>query len=200
MQRARAIFLDRDGVINKMYYHLDVGAIDTPLTTRQVEFVPHIFDFLRNVKKLGYLLILVSNQPGFGLKKLSWKNFSAIKRKIAKTLNRYGISLDGEYYCFHHPYAKLKLYRKHCTCRKPRAGLFKRAIKDFNIDIKKSWLIGDGVFDIVVGKGLGVRTILLANINEGEYLRILEGRLESATPDFLVKSLKEAWKIIKKHS
>lgn len=192
----KAVFLDRDGVINKMFYDLRLGIIDTPITSSQVEFIPGIFAFLHAVKKLGYLLILISSQPGIGIKKLSKKNFLAIKKKISETLERKGVKLDSEYYCLHHPFATIKKYRVNCDCRKPGTALIDKAIKDLDIDVKKSWLVGDGVFDIMAGAKVGVRTILLANVNEAEYLHLLEERLRGIKPNYLVKNLKEAEKIL----
>lgn len=196
VKKNKALFLDRDGVINKMFYNTKLGIVDTPLTPSQVEFLPGIFEFLQTAKKLGYLLILISSQPGIGIKKLSEKNFDAIHKKINKTLQRNNVKLDGEYYCLHHPFAVLKKYRINCRCRKPGTALLEKAIHDFNIDIKKSWLVGDGVFDIMAGAKVGLRTILLANVNEAEYLHLLEERLRGIKPDYLVKNLKEAGKIL----
>lgn len=188
--------MDRDGVVNKMFYDVRLGIIDTPLTLSQVEFVPGIFEFLKSAKKLGYLLVLISSQPGIGIKKLSKKNFEVIKQRINNTLKQHGVKLDGEYYCLHHPFAVLKKYHRNCKCRKPGTLLLEKAVKDFNIDVKKSWLVGDGVFDIMAGDKVGVKTILLANVNEIEYLRVLEERLQGIKPNYLVKNLKEALAVI----
>lgn len=189
--KKKAVFLDRDGVIIKMYYDRNFGTIDTPLSIKQITFVPGIFELLHLAKKLGYLLILISNQPGVGIKKISLKAHNEMKDYITKSLRREGITLDGQYYCMHHPYASISKYRKECTCRKPKIGLLIQASKDFNIDLKKSWVIGDGVYDIIAGCRVGCKTILVGNLIEAEYLRILEEKLGNIKPTSLVKNIKE---------
>ncbi|MCL5675820.1 MAG: HAD-IIIA family hydrolase [Patescibacteria group bacterium] len=196
VKKNKALFLDRDGVINKMFYNTKLGTVDTPLSSSQVEFIPGIFEFLKTAKKRGYLLILISSQPGIGIKKLSKKNFLKIKKKISETLKRKSVQFDREYYCLHHPFATIKKYRTNCNCRKPGTALIDKAIKDLDIEVKKSWLVGDGIFDIMAGAKVGIKTILLANVNEAEYLRVLEERLRGIKPDHLVKNLKEAEKIL----
>ena len=187
----KALFLDRDGIIIKMYYDRNFGIIDTPLSVSQIEFVPGIFELLRYAKQLGYLLILISNQPGVGIKKISLKRYNEIKAYISKVLQKHGITLNGQYYCMHHPYASILKYRKECPDRKPSTDLLIKASKDFNIDLKKSWMIGDGIYDIIAGYEAGCKTVLVGNIIEAEYLRILEEKLGNIRPTFLVKNIKE---------
>jgi len=187
----KALFLDRDGVIIKMYYHKDLGIIDTPLTVGQVEFVPGIFEFLHLAKQSGYLLVLISNQPGVGIKKTGFKNQSKITNYITQAFKDQGIEFEGQYYCIHHPYASILKYRKECACRKPKTGLLLQASKELNIDLKKSVMIGDGVHDIIAGNKAGCKTILVGNLFEAEYLRILEKNLGSTKPTFIVKKIKE---------
>ena len=189
-QENKAIFLDRDGIFIKMHYDRNFGTIDTPLSVKQIEFVPGIFEFLHLAKKLGYLVILISNQPGVGIKKISLKRHDEIKDYITQKLQKQGIKLDGEYYCMHHPYASILKYRKECICRKPKAGLLIQASRDFNIDLNKSWMIGDGVYDIIAGHNAGCKTILIANLLEGEFLSILEKHLKNIKPTFLAKNIK----------
>lgn len=194
--RQKALFLDRDGVVIKMYYHRNNGLIDTPLVPSQVAFVPGIFEFLKYAKEKGYLLILVSNQPGIGIRKISKNNFLAVKDKISQELNANNITLDGEYYCFHHPFASIKKYAVDCSCRKPKTGLINQAIIDLNVDISKSWMIGDGIHDIIAGHITGLKTILIANIMETEYLRIVESQLKNTKPTHVVKNIKQLETVI----
>jgi len=194
--RNKAIFLDRDGVIIKLVYNIEFGLIHTPLTPQQVELNFGIVDFLKSAKKAGFLLIVISNQPNIGIKKMSEKQFQAVIDSMNSKLKKNGVVLDAEYYCLHHPFAEIKKYRKKCTCRKPKILLYKKALKKFAIDIKRSWAIGDGVFDIVAGKTFGVKTILLANINEAAYFETLEKQLNGTSPDYIIKNIKDAKKII----
>ena len=121
-----------------------------------------------------------------------------MKAYIAKTLQNHGVTLDEEYYCLHHPYASISKYKKDCVCRKPKTDFFKQAVKDHDIDLKQSWMIGDGVYDIIAGHNVGCKTILVGNIIEGEYLDILEKKLEGIKPDYLVKYISEAKNLLEK--
>lgn len=197
-KKNKAIFLDRDGIVIKMHYDRNFGTIDTPLSVKQIVFAPGIFDFLQVAKRLGFLLILLSNQPAVGIKKIKLQTHKKIKAYIAKTLQNHGIALDGEYYCLHHPYASISKYKKDCVCRKPKTDFFTQAVKDYNIDLKHSWMIGDGVYDIIAGHNAGCKTILVGNIIEAEYLSIIEKKLEGIKPDYLVKYISEAKNLIKK--
>jgi len=189
--KKKAIFLDRDGVIIRMQYNRDFGTVDTVLSERNIKFVSGIFSFLKKTKQLGYYLILVSNQPGVGVKKISLKQFIKIRESITQKLKSENITLDGEYYCMHHPYAELKKYKKVCMCRKPGTGLLLQAAKDFDIDLASSWMIGDGVGDIIAGNKAGCKTILIGNMLETGYLRIIQEKLQGIKPTFIVKSISE---------
>lgn len=192
----KAIFLDRDGVISELVYYPQQGIVDTPINISDVRLVFGVDKLIKDAKKIGYLVIAVSNQPSIGLKKIEEKDFKSIEKKIAKLLLEKGVNLTASYYCFHHPFAKIPKYKKNCICRKPKIGLFKKASKEFNIDLSKSWMIGDGVDDIKAGNKTGCKTILLANINSSENFRILEKQLGKTKPDFIVKNLIEAANIL----
>ena len=194
----KAIFLDRDGVINQMVYNTEFGIIHSPILAKHVELVHGIENFLTITKKLGYLLIVISNQPNIGIKKMSEQQFKNINEKIKSELKKYDIVIDEEYYCLHHPFAQIKKYKKNCLCRKPNTLLFKKAIKKFNIDVKKSWVIGDGVFDIMAGNKIGAKTILLTNLKESAYLELLTKQLKYDQPKIIVKNLNEAAIIVSK--
>lgn len=194
----KALFLDRDGIINELVYYPEAGIADTPVNASQLRLILGIDKLINDAKRLGFLIIAISNQPSIGFKKIKEKDFKSIEKKITELLLTKGVSLTTSYYCFHHPFAKLSKYKKNCTCRKPKTGLFKKAAKDFNIDLSKSWMIGDGVNDIKAGKKAGCKTILLANINSTENLRIIEKQLDKTKPDFIVKNLLEASDILKK--
>lgn len=192
----KAFFIDRDGIIVEMVYHL--GAITTPLKAEDVSLVYGIGELLRFTKKMGFLNILVSNQPNIGLERISEQKFWQVQKKIAQELKKEGVALDGEYYCFHHPHAKIKKYAVICNCRKPKPGMLLQAAREHSIDLKSSWMIGDGANDMIAGKKAGCKTILVANVLEAEYLRVLESNLQGAKPDYLIKKTPEAIKILKK--
>lgn len=193
----KALFLDRDGIINELVFYNGQGIIDSPILPSQVKLVYGIDQLIKDAKELGFAIIVCSNQPGIGLKKNTLKNLEDVTEEINSQLQSKGASIDKFYYCMHHPYAKLERFKKKCNCRKPEIGLFLRAARDFNIDLSKSWMIGDGIDDIKAGKTAGCKTILLANISATENLRIIEEQLESIRPDFIVKNLHRASELIR---
>lgn len=193
----RAIFFDRDGVINELVFEKVHGTVDSPLVSSQVNLVYGIAELIKGAKDLGFIIVICSNQPSIGLGKTTLKNFNAINSRIRFLLKKGGAKIDCEYYCMHHPFAKIKKYKLDCKCRKPKIGLLLEAAKDYEIDLNSSWMVGDGVDDIKSGKNAGCKTILLANINSAENLRIIEKQLGSIEPDFIIKKLPDAINIIK---
>lgn len=175
-----------------MVFDIENGSVYTALHSNQVELVHGIIPLIKTAKKLGYKIIVISNQPNIGLKRISQENFEKVHQKMEQVLKKNGVSFDAYYYCFHHPFAKIKSFRKKCDCRKPKPGLFYKAAKEHSIDLTKSWMIGDGVADIIAGYSAGVKTILLANIAESEYLRILSAQLKNIQPTHVVKNLTQA--------
>ncbi len=193
----KAVFYDRDGIIMKMVYDLEHGLIETAKKPSQIAFVPGIVELLKHTASLGYKNIIISNQAGIGIKKISQKNFDAVRETMTERLKKQGAVIDAQYYCFHHPFASIAKYKKKCDCRKPEPGLLLQAAEEHNIDLSKSWMIGDSVYDVLAGNAAGCGTILLAFLYESEYLRILEEKLKGTKPDYLIRELKEAINIIK---
>lgn len=196
----KAVFLDRDGVVNELVFHPEQGVIDSPMIPFEVTLVYGIDGLIKRVKELDFITIVCSNQPGVGLGKVTSKNFKKITDEIISQLKLKNVAIDKFYYCMHHPFAKISRYKLECNCRKPKIGLFLKAVAEHNIDLSSSWMIGDGADDIKAGKAAGCKTILLANINSAENLRIIEKQLKSIKPDFMVKKLSQAVRIIEENS
>ena len=193
----KAFFLDRDGIIITMVYDLKNGTIDTLNLPGQIKYLDGIFELLRLTHQLGYLNIIISNQPNIALKKISPKNFNLIEALIMQKCKKEQVIIDDFYYCLHHPYAKILKYKTNCHCRKPETGLIIQASQKHQIDLTKSWFLGDGVNDILAGSKAGCKTILLANLSEfSEFFRILEEKLEGVKPDYIVKRLGEVQDIL----
>ena len=114
-----------------------------------------------------------------------------MKNELAKEY----AELDAEYYCLHHPEAKIEKYKKICTCRKPKPGLIIQAAKDHFINLSKSWMIGDGINDIQAGKKAGCKTILIGRM-KCDLCKILED--EGVRPDFIAPNLYKASLIIER--
>lgn len=196
----KAVFFDRDGVINEMVFDTVNGTVHTPLHPNQVILTPGISELLKATKQLGYLNVVISNQTNVGLGRITVAMHESIRTIINQKLQKENAIIDKEYYCFHHPFAKIEEYRKDCECRKPKIALFLQAAKDLAVDLQQSWIIGDGVADIIAGHNAGCKTILVANIYESGYLKILEEKLGDIKPDFMVKQVNEIIPIISSHS
>ncbi|MFH0931036.1 MAG: HAD family hydrolase [Candidatus Zixiibacteriota bacterium] len=191
----RAIFLDRDGVINQIVYHSDIGVLDTPFHPSQFKFLPGVEKALRRINRLGFKTIIVSNQPGVAKKHMSLKNFYKIDLKMRKELAKKKVFFDAIYYCLHHPQGGDKRFKKICSCRKPKPGLFLRASKEHKIDLKNSYLVGDSLTDIQAGEKAGCITFLLGN-HKCDLCKFMEEK--NTRPDFIVKDLYQAIKFIEK--
>ena len=193
MSRNRAVLLDRDGVIDEMVYYPDPGVVDSPFTPEQFELVDGVGPALRAMKGAGYKLVLVSNQPSVAKKHLTMATFRKIQGKMHRMLAKEGVRLDGEYYCFHHPQAKLAQYRAVCECRKPKPGMLLQAARDLDLDLAGSFMIGDGLYDVGAGKAAGCKTVLVANLNA-----LLSRKMdETGThPDYVARNVAEAADIV----
>jgi D-glycero-D-manno-heptose 1,7-bisphosphate phosphatase len=190
------VFLDRDGTINGMVYNPEFGLVDSPQNPDQFQLLPGVGESIRLVNEMGFLAVAVSNQPGIAKGKCTPAVLEAMTAKMHHQLSGSGARLDAVYYCLHHPEAELEEYRLICDCRKPKSGLLRRAAEELGIDLEASYMIGDGLTDVLAGKAAGCTTIFLGN-------RKCEicGKMEElgAWPDFIVPSLLEAVTVINRH-
>lgn len=166
--KQKAIFLDRDGTINKY-----VGYLRTP---EQFELLEGVGEAIRKINLSGYLAIVVTNQPVIARGEVTVDGLQEIHNKMETMLGKEGAYLDGVYYCPHHPdkgfageVEELKIV---CECRKPKAGLLLQAAKDFNIDLSQSWMIGDSENDVLAGKNAGCKTALISETDYGQNLQV----------------------------
>lgn len=179
----KAIFLDRDGVIteDKGYTYL----------VEDLVFVPNAIKGLQLLKACGYELFIVTNQGGIGLGKYTEDQFLKFTWAMLRELKESGIDIRKVYYCPHRPDATVEKYKLDCGCRKPKNGMLIQAIKDFGIDIDRSWLIGDKESDIIAGKKAGVKTILVLTGEGTKALSSSDVKLE-----YVAKDLVEAARLI----
>lgn len=187
----KAIFFDRDGIITPMLYDAEEGIIETVRKPQDVSLMFGIDQVMKAAHEKGYILIIVSNQPNIGLGKMTKELFNKVCEEMKRQLSEKGITLDDEYYAFHHPYATLQEYKDMPDTRKPKPDMILEAAKKHDIDLKESWMIGDGVNDIKAGAAAGCKTALLGNIVEAEYLRVLEENLNGVVPTVMLKKLPE---------
>jgi D-glycero-D-manno-heptose 1,7-bisphosphate phosphatase len=161
MATRRAVFLDRDGVINPLIYHRDAGIVDSPFTPGQFTLFPRAARAIRLLNDLGLPVVVVSNQPGIAKRHFTASAFRLINTKLRAAIASAGGRLDGIYYCLHHPESKVPSLRVRCSCRKPRIGLLTRAARELGLDLERSYLVGDGLSDIEAGLRAGCRTIFI---------------------------------------
>jgi D-glycero-D-manno-heptose 1,7-bisphosphate phosphatase len=193
----KAVFLDRDGVINELIYHEEQGIIDSPFTVDQLKIIRGVPEAIRILRNAGYKIIVVSNQPGIAKKHLSMKTFEAIRQHLIEELISENANVDAEYYCMHHPQAQIPELKVICDCRKPEPGLIIKAADELDIDLKSSWMVGDGLTDIQAGKSAGCSTILIGK-EKCELCRRMEE--ENVKPDFICENLLHAASIIKNNT
>ena len=165
--KQKAIFLDRDGTINKY-----VGYLRTP---EQFELLEGAGEAIRKINLSGYLAIVVTNQPVIARGEVTVDGLQKIHNKMETMLGKKGAYLDGVYYCPHHPdkgfAGEVEEFKIVCECRKPKAGLLLQAAKDFNIDLSQSWMIGDSENDVLAGRNAGCKTALIGETDYGQNLQ-----------------------------
>ncbi|MCX5704109.1 MAG: HAD-IIIA family hydrolase, partial [Candidatus Omnitrophica bacterium] len=157
----KAIFLDRDGVINKLVFNQKTKEYGAPLCENDLKFYPWAHKVLGKFKGMDYLLFLISNQPDYAKGHTSLKNIRAIHARLHRYFGVKGIRVSGYFYCFHHPEGKVAKYRLDCACRKPKPYFALKAKEKYGLDMRKSWFIGDCDSDIFCGKAAGLKTILI---------------------------------------
>ncbi len=189
----RAVFLDRDGVINAYAYNREFGTVDSPANPDEFALLPGTAEAIAKLNEAGLLAIVVSNQPGIAKGRFTPELLDAINEKMKQLLGRAGAKLDAVYYCLHHPEAMLESYRRACECRKPRPGLLHQAERQWGIDLRGSYMVGDGVVDLLAGRQAGTRTVLLSP-RRGYIYSELER--QKAWPDWFAANLPEAVEVI----
>ena len=168
--KQKAIFLDRDGTINKYVGFL--RNID------DFELIEGVAEAIKLINQSGYLAIVVTNQPVIARGEVTWDELNEIHKKMATLLGKEGAYVDGIYICPHHPdkgfEGERPEYKIDCDCRKPKPGLLFHAAKDFNIDLSESYMIGDSHRDVEAGENAGVKkSILIKENNENALLSII---------------------------
>lgn len=156
-KKQKAIFLDRDGTINRY-----VGFLRK---TDEFELLPGVAAAIRKINESGYLVIVVTNQPVIARGEVTETELDEIHKKMETLLGLGGAYIDALYYCPHHPdrgfEGEIADFKIDCNCRKPKPGMLLQAAVDYNIDLSQSWMIGDSENDMKAGKNAGCRTLLV---------------------------------------
>lgn len=188
-QHAGVVFLDRDGVINELVYNEDADTSESPRTTEEFRLISGVGAAIRKLNRQGMKVVIVSNQPDIAKGRITEKKFNEIRKHMHHLLDKSRAKVDAEYYCFHHPKAFIRSYRRICSCRKPKPGLLLLAAKNLGISLRKSYMIGDRPADILAGKKAGCMTIWL-NDMKCEYCAIM--RRMRIHPDLIFRRLPDA--------
>lgn len=158
-KKQKCIFLDRDGTINILRGHLS--------DVNKFELIDGVGDAIKLINNSDYLAIVISNQPVVARGELSFEGLDEINKKMETLLGKKGAYLNATYICPHYPESgfigEVKELKIDCDCRKPKIGLLLKAKEKFNIDLSKSWVIGDTELDILCGKNAGCKTILVGS-------------------------------------
>ncbi len=160
-QKQKAVFLDRDGTINKEVNFLT--NID------DLDLLPGAAESIKKINQAGYLAIVITNQPIIARGEASLPQLQKIHNKLETLLGREGAYIDGIYFCPHHPdkgfEGERPEYKRDCECRKPKAGMILQAARDFNIDLSASYMIGDRDKDVECGGAAGLKQSVLCERN-----------------------------------
>ena len=145
---------------------------------------------LKRLKELDFILVLISNQPDYAKGKTTLKELLQIEKKFKSLLEKNDPGLDNYYYCYHHPMGIIPSQSCDCSCRKPGTFFLEKTKKKYDINMSRSWMIGDCDNDIFCGKNAGTKTVLIKN-------PLSESKRGKSKPDFTVNNLNEAVDIIK---
>jgi len=184
MMPSKAVFLDKDGTL--------VENVPYNVNPARIRLAAGASETLRSLWDAGYRLFVVSNQAGVARGFFAESELEAVRLHLHKALAEMGVKLDGFYYCPHDPDGAVEAYAVECDCRKPMPGLLLRAAREHDIDLKRSWLVGDILDDIEAAHRAGCRAILIDNGNETEW----DLSTEERTPDHVAFDLVSAARFI----
>lgn len=156
----KALFLDRDGVIDDLVFYSDTGEWEAPRHVRELHVRPGAAEALREAARAGFLIFLITNQPSYAKRKCPLEDLEAVHARVVDELARSGVKVTESYVCFHHPESTIEGYGR-CECRKPSPFFIWEAARSYGIDLRESWMIGDQETDVVTGINAGCRTALL---------------------------------------
>src|SRR5712691_958773 len=185
--KQRAVFIDRDGTISE-----EVGYINHPSRFR---LFPYADSAIKHLNENGWLAIVITNQAGVARGYFSEEMVQTIHQNMMSDLESSGAKLDAIYYCAHHPLVGAPPYRVDCDCRKPKPGLIARAAQDFDIDLERSWMVGDRYSDVELATNAGVKSaFVMSGYGRGEWEN--QGASWTQKPDLVAEDLLDAVRLI----
>jgi D-glycero-D-manno-heptose 1,7-bisphosphate phosphatase len=186
----RVVILDRDGVLNELVARPPDGRGESPLTPGEVHLSEGVGEALHRIRRAGYLLACVTNQPSAAKGECSVAQVDAVQARVLDLLRHEGIDLDAVRLCPHHPDAADPNLRGPCLCRKPAPGMLDDVLHELDADHGTSWMIGDTDADMMAGRAAGVRTVLIRNPDS------VHKRAGNVHPDAMVADLGDAVTVV----
>ncbi|MFP5245937.1 MAG: D-glycero-alpha-D-manno-heptose-1,7-bisphosphate 7-phosphatase [Thermoanaerobaculia bacterium] len=175
----RALFLDRDGVLNELVYYASSDEWESPRNVDDLVLIEGIAEPLQKLADAGWLLFIITNQPSYAKGKTSEEELRAVQAAVERA-----VPITRGYVCFHHPDAVRDELRVRCDCRKPGARFLFDAAAEYDLDLACSWMIGDQDSDLACGRAAGCRVALLEHPRSAHKRGAVE-------PDLVVGSLGE---------
>jgi histidinol-phosphate phosphatase family protein len=157
----RAVFVDRDGVINGLVPDETTGLPESPLDPQAVALLPEAASALRLLSSRGFALVGVSNQPAAAKGTVDLRTLRDVQARVIDLLEGEGVTFDAFRICFHHPNGSDPDLGRSCDCRKPAPGMLLDAALELDIDLAQSWMVGDTDGDVEAGSAAGCRTVLV---------------------------------------
>ena len=176
METSKAVFLDRDGTINVDVHYLN--------TADNFRMYPGVGEGTKRLQDAGFKIIIITNQSGLARGYFTLETLGRIHERMITELKELGVRVDGVYFCPHHP-------DDGCGCRKPRTGMLRQAMEEHKIHGETSFMIGDKILDVVAGKRIGARTILIPEPHTREEM-LKERDKWQVAPDFLADDFPDA--------
>jgi D-glycero-D-manno-heptose 1,7-bisphosphate phosphatase len=154
--KRRALFLDRDGILNELVYYESHGEWEAPRNIGDLVMIDGVVEPLQRLADAGWLLFIITNQPSHAKAKTSLEALRDVERAVEAAL-----PITRGYICFHHPDAVVDELRAHCECRKPGAKFLRDAAAEFDVDLNASWMVGDQDSDLGAGRAAGCHVALI---------------------------------------
>ena len=185
----KAVFLDRDGTINVEKHYL--------YRIEDFEFLPGSIEALRMLQAANYKLIIITNQSGIARGYYKEEDFLKLNNWMVSILKEQGVTIAGVYYCPHLPDADVEAYRTECGCRKPKLGMYQQAILDYNIQIDRSYAIGDKIRDCAICETTACKGFLIGGNEKPDIVEMVKAG-EMARVGYAKNLLAAARMIMKK--
>jgi D-glycero-D-manno-heptose 1,7-bisphosphate phosphatase len=179
----RAVFLDRDGVLNELVPDPVSGLGESPLAVSEVRLIAGAAAAARTLARAGFILVCVSNQPAAAKGTVSLEQLHAVHRRVLELLALEGVDLAAWRLCPHHPRGVVPGLSRACTCRKPAPGMLLDAADALGVELAASWMVGDTDADVAAGRAAGCRTLLI------DHAGSIHKRLRVYAPDLAAADL-----------